>query len=215
MASTYRHFCLMARALEVVGDRWSLLIVRDLRYGPRRFTDLERSVAGISPKWLTLRLRELEAANIVERDREEGRREVWYTLTEKGRDLAPAMKALTIWGLKHARRPPLPGESVHPQHVMTGVTLALNDLGARPREPLSWLIRFVPDGTYTLTFDGEHWRSRPGEEPADLVVETTPEAWARFLMTTDRRPRIPSDDISLEGSPAKVAEFVSTFGGKR
>jgi DNA-binding transcriptional ArsR family regulator len=65
----YRHSCMMARALEAVGERWSLLIVRDLLLGPRRFTDLARSLSEITPTRLTGRLRQLEAAGLVERDR--------------------------------------------------------------------------------------------------------------------------------------------------
>ena len=215
MPSTYRHFCLMARALETIGERWSLLVVRDLLPGARRFTDLQRSLAGISPKLLTLRLRELEAAGVVEREQEQGRREVWYGLTAKGRDLAPAVEALTSWGLEHAQRPPVPGEAVHSQHVMSGLTIALNRRGSEPRKPVAWTIRFAPGGAYTLRFNGQRWESEPGEGSADLVVSTTPEAWARFLMGADGERGIPTGDVHLEGAAAKVAEFASTFGGKR
>ena len=63
----YRHFCMTARALEVVGERWSLLIVRDLLLGPRRFTDLARTLNPITPTRLTDRLRLLETASVIER----------------------------------------------------------------------------------------------------------------------------------------------------
>jgi DNA-binding HxlR family transcriptional regulator len=69
MATTrgsYQHFCPAARALEVIGGKWSLLIVRDLLAGPRRFSDLRRSLAGITPKWLSARLRALETDGVVE-----------------------------------------------------------------------------------------------------------------------------------------------------
>ena len=77
---TYDHFCLVARALERVGDRWSLLVIRDLLTGPKRFTDLMDRLAGITPKTLSQRLRELADASVVVADREPGRREVWYQL---------------------------------------------------------------------------------------------------------------------------------------
>ena len=66
MATRYSHFCPVARSLERIGDRWSLLIVRDLLQGPQRFTDLIGSLSHITPKWLTLRLRELASAGIVD-----------------------------------------------------------------------------------------------------------------------------------------------------
>ena len=58
--NTYDHFCPVARSLEVIGEKWSLLVVRELLNGPRRFTGLERGLPRITPKWLTARLRELE-----------------------------------------------------------------------------------------------------------------------------------------------------------
>ena len=64
----YQHFCPAARALELIGEKWSLLIVRDLLAGPRRFGDLRRSVMAITPKWLSARLRALEEDGIVERE---------------------------------------------------------------------------------------------------------------------------------------------------
>src|SRR5581483_10166021 len=105
MAKTreYQHYCPVARSLEVIGEKWSLLIVRDLLRGPQRFTDLLRYLGGITPKWLTQRLRDLEAAGIVERDHAEGRREVWYRLTAAGEELRPVIESLAIWGIEHAR----------------------------------------------------------------------------------------------------------------
>ena len=103
---TYDHFCLTARALERVGDRWSLLVIRDLLTGAKRFTDLMDRLGGITPKTLSQRLRELEDAGILTADREPGRREVWYRLTPAGADLGPVLGALGRWGLQHAWRRP-------------------------------------------------------------------------------------------------------------
>ena len=80
----YRHSCMTARALEVVGERWSLLIVRDLLPGPRRFTYLARSLDPITPARLTDRLRRLEAAGVITRRSATRGREVWYELTDAG-----------------------------------------------------------------------------------------------------------------------------------
>src|ERR1700739_1647092 len=73
---TYDHFCLTARALERVGDRWSLLVIRDLLTAPKRFTDLMDRLGGITPKTLSQRLSELDGAGILTADRQAGRREV-------------------------------------------------------------------------------------------------------------------------------------------
>src|SRR5881296_2935632 len=88
----YQHFCPAARALETIGERWSLLVVRDLLAGPRRFSELRRSLTTITPKWLSARLRALEADGIVTRDVVE--REVRYRLTPKGEALEPVFDAL-------------------------------------------------------------------------------------------------------------------------
>src|SRR6266508_5739044 len=126
MKTSYGHFCLAARTLETVGDRWSLLIVRDLLAGPRRFSDLRRLLTNVTAKWLTIRLRQLEADGIVSRDHQPGRREVWYELTDKGRDLAPVLEALVAWGLKYERRPLEAGEAAHADHLIAGIAVALN-----------------------------------------------------------------------------------------
>jgi DNA-binding HxlR family transcriptional regulator len=135
----YRHFCMMARALEIVGERWSLLVVRDLLLGPQRFTDLVRSLSDITPTRLTDRLRRLEAAGIVEREPPTAGREVWYRLTEAGLDLAPALGALTLWGIDHALEPPRAGESVHPTPVMLGTKVFLSGHAGQFRRPLVWV----------------------------------------------------------------------------
>src|SRR5262245_22945976 len=122
---TYGHYCAAARALEVVGDKWALLVVRDLLIGPARFSDLLRSLGGITPKLLTARLRDLEAAGVVERDEEAGRREVWYQLSPAGRELRPVIEALLVWGIDHGT-PPAPGEQVDPQRAARSAATLLN-----------------------------------------------------------------------------------------
>jgi DNA-binding HxlR family transcriptional regulator len=100
---TYGDACGIARALDVVGERWSLLVVRELLLGPKRFTDLRTGLAGIAPDVLSQRLRDLEAAGIL------GRRTLpppssarVYELTAEGRELEPVLQSLGRWG---SRRP--------------------------------------------------------------------------------------------------------------
>src|ERR671935_3251549 len=97
----YEQYCALARALDVVGNRWTLLIIRELRPGPRRFTDLVDGLPGISRKLLTERLRALERDGIISR-RElppPAARQV-YELSDDGRDLATAMAPLIAWGAR-------------------------------------------------------------------------------------------------------------------
>src|SRR5579859_6025070 len=105
---TYGDPCGIARALDLVGERWALLIVRELVLGPKRFTDLRAGLPGSSPDVLTQRLRELEGAGVVRRSKlppPAGSRV--YELTEWGSGLEPALLALGRWG----SRAPFPAEA--------------------------------------------------------------------------------------------------------
>jgi DNA-binding HxlR family transcriptional regulator len=208
----YRHFCLMARALEVVGERWSLLIVRDLLLGPQRFTDLARSLAEITPTRLTERLRQLEAAGIVMREPPPAGREVWYRLSDAGRALGPVVDALTLWGIEYAREAPQAGEAIHPEPVMIGTKVWLNRRQVRPAEPAIWVWRFLGDEDYTLRLDRADWQlARGGEKAANVLVETTLDAWARVLTAPLETRRLPTDEIQLTGEPSATDEFVKIF----
>jgi DNA-binding HxlR family transcriptional regulator len=207
----YRHFCPAARALEVVGEKWSLLIVRDLLGGPRRFNDLRRSLSAITAKWLSARLRALEAEGVVQREAA-GQRQVWYRLTPKGQALEPVIDALLVWGLDHAVGRPRPGEAIHPGRTLDSVTRYLARRRVRPAHPVAWLLRFGGDRSYTVRFDGERWSRQRGEAPADVVIETSPEGWVRFLAADREGRRRWLDKARVKGKPKRIEELASAFG---
>jgi DNA-binding HxlR family transcriptional regulator len=91
--------CSLARALELVGERWTLLIIRDAFYGVRRYSDFVTHL-GVPRAVLAERLQALTAAGVLEKQKESGRREE-YVLTEMGRGLWPALHALSTWGVTH------------------------------------------------------------------------------------------------------------------
>lgn len=97
-------YCPVAATLAVIGDRWTLLAIRDLlRRGPRRFQDFEESLRGISPTTLSARLKRLEEAGIVERRfYEERPPRAEYLLTDKGKALGPIILAMKRWGETYA-----------------------------------------------------------------------------------------------------------------
>lgn len=97
---TYRQNCALAQAVDVVGGRWTMLLIRDLLVGPRRFKDLAESLKGIGTNLLATRLKDLEAAGIIER-RRGGDGKPTYALTPAGTALEPAILALVRWGLTH------------------------------------------------------------------------------------------------------------------
>jgi DNA-binding HxlR family transcriptional regulator len=213
MVRKYSDYCPVAHALDVVGDRWSLLIIRDLLRQPQRFTDLLHYSSNITSKWLMLRLRKLEEAGIIEREKRQDRREVWYKLTPAGYDLRPVVESLWAWGLRYTMGPPLPGEVVRPELAVGTLTTSLNKRGRKLSQPARWVLDFTPGGPYSLYFDGDRWSAREGEsENSDVAVTTSPEAWATFLAVKRSERNRLAKTLQIDGKPERVKEFLYTLG---
>jgi DNA-binding HxlR family transcriptional regulator len=104
---TYDDGCAAAHALDLVGERWALLVVRELLLGPKRFTDLRSGLPHASPNVLAQRLRDLEAAGVVQRGKlPPPAASKIYELTEWGRDLEPVIISLGRWGVRSPTKPP-------------------------------------------------------------------------------------------------------------
>jgi len=131
---SYHQYCSVARALDVVGDRWVLLIVRELlALGPSRYSDLKRGLPGIASNLLADRLRTMEADGLVER--REAPAPIGtgvYELTPRGRDLEDVLRALTRWGVPAMQSGPSEDDAVQPQWsaLFAGLTLT----GPRPEQ---------------------------------------------------------------------------------
>jgi DNA-binding HxlR family transcriptional regulator len=198
---TYDHFCLVARALEAVGDRWSLLVIRDLLTGAKRFTDLMGRLGGITPKTLSQRLRELEDAGVVAADREPGRREVRYHLTPAGAELGPIIDGLSWWGLRHAWRFPQPGEPLHAEHLLRTAIQAI-DLATDDHQPARWYFRL--DGAdYLAECDGHQWTLTAGKPaaPTDVTITAATRALAAFIFAGS------DSGVAITGEPGPVDRF--------
>jgi DNA-binding HxlR family transcriptional regulator len=101
--SGYGQFCPVAKATEIVGERWTMLILRELLLGTTRFSDFQRGLSRISPTLLTKRLKMLEARGLVVRKRPSGQQSYEYHLTACGRELEPLVEHLAVWGMRWAR----------------------------------------------------------------------------------------------------------------
>ncbi len=94
--------CPVARTLEVIGERWTMLVIRDLLYGAKRFQDLQDSLEGVAPNVLSGRLKTLEEHGLVQREfYSQHPPRAAYALTKAGRDLAPTLRSLAVWGMRH------------------------------------------------------------------------------------------------------------------
>src|SRR5258708_5558403 len=116
----YGQACAIARALDVVGERWSLLLVRELTFGPRRYRDLATGLPGIPSNVLAGRLKDLQAAGVVTRRTLPAPTDVTvYELTGAGRALQPVLHELLDWGLRYGPQPSQDAE-VHPACPLIG-----------------------------------------------------------------------------------------------
>ena len=167
---TYGLYDPLAQALDDTGERWALLVVRELLDGPRRYGELQQRLPGLSTARLADRLRELRAAGLIE----DG-----YALTEQGRRLAPAIHALTRFGL--ARLRPLAGTATAYRPSFAAYALrARADAAAPPAsflsvteiESESFCTRREERGALTT------WAGDPGAEPTDIVTTDTVTAMA-------------------------------------
>jgi DNA-binding HxlR family transcriptional regulator len=101
--SQYGQFCPIAKATELLGERWTLLVIRELMLGTRRYSDFQRALSRISPTLLTKRLRQLEQAGILIRKQKAGAKGSEYYLTPAGKELSPVIEHMAIWGMRWAR----------------------------------------------------------------------------------------------------------------
>jgi DNA-binding HxlR family transcriptional regulator len=177
-----------ARALDLVGDKWTLLIVRDLAAGPRRFVELQRVLPGISTEQLRSRLNRMVADGMLTRKRyREVPPRVDYELTERARELMPILGELARWGYEWAWSPPRASESVD-----LGAIFRLAP-GLLPRASNTGTVEFVVedperpgDYTFTLSDDGVNVEERPAGA-ADARVAGRIEAWVNaFSPDRDR-----------------------------
>jgi len=202
-ARNYGEDCGLTRALERVGERWALLIVRELLPGPKRFTDLATGLPRIPSNVLSGRLKELEQARIVARRvLPRPSSAVVYELTEHGRELDPIMVRLAGWGARFVGAP-REGNSVSPASFILGLRgcfrpEAAGELRATYEVRLGEIVvaARVQDGALTVT-------EGPAERPeltihADLSLRTVLAGGT-------------SDTIRLEGDEALFARFVELF----
>jgi DNA-binding HxlR family transcriptional regulator len=207
---TYDDGCAAAHALDLVGERWALLVVRELLLGPKRFTDLRSGLPHASPNVLAQRLRDLEAAGVVRRGKlPPPAASKIYELTEWGRDLEPVIIALGRWGVRSPTKPP-------------DADLGVDSL------ILSFRTMFDPDraegldASYEFRLGEDRFRAEISEGSLEIergsagAPDATVEADAgtlAALIYDDREldDTLSSGDLRFEGDREAVERFLALF----
>lgn len=206
----YGQYCGFARALEVVGERWTLLIVRNLLVGPKRFTDLMRGLPGIPSNVLTLRLKELEHAGLVRR-RVLARpsRAVVYELTAYGLELESVVGELGRWGAKNLGDP-RPGETLTVDSLITALRSTFNAAAAR-RFRAGFEVRVGEIVLHARVDNGRVTVAEGALPGADLTIEVGPGIRALLAGELSPAAAIENGTARVTGNPELLTRFAEIF----
>jgi DNA-binding HxlR family transcriptional regulator len=194
MAKTYDHYCPVAHALGVVGERWALLVVRELLQGPKRYTDLAEGLPGIGTNILASRLRDLETAGVVtKKTLPPPAASRVYELTDYGLELKPVMRELALWGAR-SLGPPTADDELFPGWLVNPVEMILGPLAPTGRFEFR-----VGDEIASLVDGVAH--PGPIDDP-DVVVEG--DAEALYYLFIERR----LDGVSISGDRALLDRLI-------
>lgn len=205
---TYAQYCPIVRAVEVVGERWTLLIIRDMLVGSRRFNEIARGLPGISRALLARRLRQLEAADLIVRSDDGG-----YDLTPAAEDLRPVVFGLADWGARHCFGNPRP-EELDPEVLMwwmhgnvdaTDVERrAVVQIDVTDRQRLFWLV--IEPGDVSVCF------SDPGFEVDAVLAGDIASLYRMWLGEIDLLGAVRDGTIGLSGTRWVVRGLPRWFG---
>jgi DNA-binding HxlR family transcriptional regulator len=208
---TYGDGCAVAQALDVVGERWALLVVRELLLGPKRYTDLRRGLPNASPNVLSQRLDELEAAGVIRRRKlpPPAAARV-YELTDWGHELEDTVMSLGRWGA----RSPTP-QNRAPIRSADSVILALRarfDPRAAHRLRAAYNLRLGEDRFRIEVADDQLEVARGDADQADATIDTDTDTiaavlWGGQSLTDAQR----SGTMTVEGDKPAVKRFVELF----
>jgi DNA-binding HxlR family transcriptional regulator/putative sterol carrier protein len=207
---SYGKYCGLAHALELVGERWALVLVSDLIRGPKRFTELQRGQPRIPSNVLSARLKELEDAGVVRRRiLPRPASGIGYELTEYGRELEEVVLRLGLWGAKSMTEP-------RPEDVVTADTLLLALRSTfRPEEArglrVSYELRLGEIIVHARVDDGELEVDEGPLVNADLVLETDQALHPLLTGELDPGEAIKSGRVRIIGKQELLDGFVDVF----
>lgn len=207
---SYNQFCGLARALDVLGERWTILVIRELMLGPKRFRDLLGALPGIGTNLLSARLKSLEAEGLAERTLLPPPAGVQvYALTERGEALRPALDGLALWGYEL-----LPGQPGQATARASWAALSMRADAERSARavPRGTIAFTVGDERFHLTADGQDVVLRDGVPPASPEVHVTADH-DTFFALADRRltpsAAIKQHRITVDGDRRLLDRFLA------
>lgn len=206
---TYGDPCGIARALDLVGERWAILVVRELLLGPKRFTDLKIGLPGASPNVLSQRLQELERAGIVQRRKLGPPARVWvYELTDWGLELEPVVLALGRWG---SHSPARHAAELGVDALMIALKTTFDPRAAEGLRA-TYELQLGEERFRVEVADGEIGVARGGAGHPDATIETDG-ATLRSLVFGDQQidAVLRSGDLTLGGDRRAVERFLRLF----
>jgi DNA-binding HxlR family transcriptional regulator len=207
----YHQYCGIARAMELVGERWAMLVVRDLILGPKRFTELRQGLPRIPSNILSARLKELEESGIVRRRvLPRPASGVVYELTPYGADLEQALLLFGRWGARSLGDP-------QPEDVVTGDSLVLalratfEPEAARTNGDVSYELSVGPVIVHAAVKAGALEAAEGTLANADLRIDAGP--LLKYLMSGEVSPAdaLASGGVRIEGDPKLLDRFVELF----
>ena len=190
----YGQYCPVAHSLDLVGERWSLLVVRELMEGPKRYTDLVEGLPGIGTNILASRLKDLEAGGIVQKTKlPPPAASTVYELTQCGNDLRPVLHELARWGARTLGPPPL--DALRPGWLKNALEIALSPAVTQGR------LAFRVGEEEASVVDG---KSQPGlVADADVFVETDAIGFYHLLVNREL------DGVRVEGDTELLERVVT------
>ena len=207
---TYDDGCAAAHALDLVGERWALLVVRELLLGPKRFTDLRAGIPKASPNVLSQRLRELERAGVVRRRKlPPPAASRVYELTDWGEELEPVIISLGRWG---ARSPSKPCDAELGVDSLVLSFRTMFDSLAADGLTASYELRLGEDRFRAVVADGRFEIFRGIADQPDATIETDAGTLAALVYDgRDLDEALRSGDLRIEGDESAVARFLGLF----
>jgi len=204
--SNYGQFCPVAKATELLGEKWMLLILRELLLGTHRYCEFQRALSRISPTLLSKRLKQLESAGIIVRKQQQGRKGHNYFLTPAGRELAPIVEQLATWGMRWARGQ-LDDDELDVEFLMWDIQRRLQT-------------DKLPDGetVFCFIFNGlstyKNWWLVVSDGEVDLCTENPGKDVDLYVRTTLREMvEIWNGDTDIKAAQRK--EMIKTQGSKQ